>query len=149
MGSPHYTPSGTPAAGSAGNSSAMRTEFTAVETGMQVLNSIPMVSQIEDANTAGQIYVAVPWNCLVTKVLICAGANQASGGATGFTLKIGGTAVTDGTGTLATDALIGTVVTITPTALNALLQDGALELEYDGGGTPTQPCVVTFLFQRT
>lgn len=148
MTAPLYTPSGEPVAGSAGSSSILRTEFTAIETGLDQLNSYPIVSYFADANTAGQIYVAVPWDCICTKIQI---VNEVANttAATTFTAKIVGTAVTDGAATLAAAAAQATVTTITPSALNQILQGQAIELESDGGGSPVMPCQVTFLFERT
>ena len=148
MAAPHYTPSGKPVQGSAGSSKDLRDEFLLVETGIQVLNSIPIIAHFSDANTAGQVYVGVPWDCTITKVYI---TNDVSNTTTDtiFTLKIAGVAVTDGAGTLLSSAQLGTVVTITPTALNAIAAGQGLEIETDGGGSPVMPCNCTCLFERT
>jgi hypothetical protein len=42
MGSPHYTPSGAPTQGAAGASADIRSEFTAIEAGLEVLNEYPI-----------------------------------------------------------------------------------------------------------
>jgi hypothetical protein len=148
MPSPTYTPTGVPVQGSAGVSSEIRAEFTAIETGIELLNLYPMVAQFDDINTADQIYLVAPWACTVEKIYVVVNADNATAD-TVITAKIGGAAVTGGSGTILSTALAGSVLTITPTALNTLIEGGALEIETDGGGSGTVSAHITVVFKRT
>ncbi len=148
MGSPHYTPSGAPTQGAAGASADIRSEFTAIEAGLDVLNEYPIAVLFSDLNTAGQVYISVPWNCTVERVYIGLNASNSTAD-TNITLKINGTAVTSGTGVVLSTAVQGDVVTITPTALNNILIANSLEIESDGGGSGTLEANVIAVFKRT
>lgn len=148
MGSPHYTPTGTPAAGSKGQSSAMRAEFVAVESGIQVMNSIPVVVNFADFNTAASKYVAVPWACnIVGAYAVNEVANTTT--ATVLTLEIATVLVTQPTWEFGSTDAIGTVASSVPTALNSVAAGGSIEIITDGGGAPVMPGAVTLLLERT
>lgn len=148
MAAPHYTPSGNPVQGSAGDSAEFRTEFGLIETGIQVLNAIPVIGFMADANIVGQIFVPVPWACRLIKIY--ATNNVANTTAvTILTPKIGGTAVTDGGMTFGAADAIGTILSATPTALNTIAEGQALEIETDGGGASVMPVNITMLVERT
>ena len=148
MAAPHYAPSGTPASGSKGQSSAMRTEFTAIETAMQVMNSMPFVVTFDDLNTAASRFVAIPWaGNIVGAYVVNDIANTTT--KTVLTLEIATVLVTMPALEVAVTAAIGTVASAVPTALNAVAAGGAVEIITDGGGAPTMPGSVTLLITRT
>lgn len=148
MASPHYTPSGTPVSGSKGHSSAMRTEFTAIETAMQVMNSIPFVVTFDDLNTAASRFVAIPWaGKVVGAYVVNDVANTTT--KTVLTLEIATVLVTMPALEVAITAAIGTVASAVPTALNVVAAGGAVEIITDGGGSPVMPGTVTLLIERT
>jgi hypothetical protein len=148
MAAPHYTPSGDPVQGTAGSSAEFRTEFGLIETGIQVLNAIPVIGFMSDANTLGQIYIPVPWACRLIKIYAVNSIVNTTT-ATILTPKIGGTAVTDGGMTFGATDAVGTILSATPTALNTIAEGQALEIETDGGGTPVMPVNITLLVERT
>ena len=152
MASPHYTPSGAPAAGSKGQSSVMRSEFALIETAMQVMNSIPLLLTHENLNTAVPAdqshFVAVPW---ASKIVGAYAVNQATNATnpTVLTLEIGGTLVTMPAWQFGSTDVAGTVISSVPTALNILAAGEAVEIITDGGGSSSMPGAVTLLIERT
>lgn len=149
MGAPHYTPSGKPIQGSAGSSQDLRTEFGLVETGMQVMNSIPVTLYFADANLAADdTFIVVPWDCLVKTIYVVTGSGN-SIAETILTPKIATVAITGGAITIPLNALVDVVFTATPTAANAISAGQTLEIETDGGGTAVMPLVFTVLLERT
>ena len=51
--------------------------------------------------------------------------------------------------TFGATAALGTVIQATPTALNVVAADAAIEIETDGGGAPVMPVNVTLVLERT
>jgi hypothetical protein len=65
-----------------------------------------------------------------------------------LTLKINGTAVTNGTLTIAqSGSAAGDVDVMTPSALNMVAQGDAIEIETDGGSTNTVAVVLTIVIE--
>lgn len=73
MPSPHYTQTGNPRGNIFGSSKTVREEFAAIETGLEVMNSIPMVF-IDWDNTGNGVsinkYFVIPFDCILTHVHI-------------------------------------------------------------------------------
>ena len=148
MAAPHYTPSGKPVQGSNGSSKDLRDEFALVETGIQVMNALPMTVNFEDINTAGSAYIVVPWSCKITKIYaVNALANTTN--PTVLTPKIASVAVTGGGLTFGATDAEETVVSSTPTAANTVAVGGSIEIATDGGGGSVMPAVITLLLERT
>jgi hypothetical protein len=148
MAAPHYTPTGAPVSGAKGQSSVMRSEFTAIETGIQAMNSLPLVVTFDDLNTAKSRFVTAPWDGkIVAAYAVNDVANTTT--ATVLTLELGGTAVTMPTWQFGATDAIGTVASSVPTALNTFSAGDAIEVITDGGGTPTMPGSVTLVIERT
>lgn len=148
MAAPHYTPTGAPASGSKGQSSAMRAEFAAVEAGMQVMNAIPIVVAIDDFNAADSKYVVIPFaGNIVAAYAVNEAANTTT--PTVLTLELATVLVTMPAWQFgATDAL-DTVASSVPTALNAVAAGASVEIITNGGGAPVMPGTVTLLIERT
>jgi len=104
---------------------------------MRTLNDYFINFKIEDVSTAGQVYVPVPDDGKIIKVLTA--LNGAIGTAdAGLTLKIGGTAVTGGTITITqSGSAAGDVDSCVPTAANSVVEGDAIEIETDGASTNT------------
>jgi len=148
MAAPHYTPSGVPVQGSKGQSQSMRTEFVAVETALQVMNSIPFVVQFDDLNTAASKYVVIPWaGNIVGAYVVNEVANTTT--KTVITLEIATVLVTMPALEVAVTAAIGTAASAVPTATNAVAAGGTVEVITDGAGAPVMPGTVTLLIART
>ncbi len=148
MADPHYTPSGAPATGSKGKSSDMRTEFTAIETALQVMNKIPFVVTIDDFNTAGSYFVAIPFaGKIVGAYAVNKVANTST--ATVLTLELEGTLVTQPTWQFGATDAVDSVVASVPSALNAVVAGDAIEIITDGGGGSVMPGTVTLVIERT
>lgn len=102
---------------------------------MRTLNDYFLTFKIEDVSTAGQVYVPVPDNGEIIKVITALNGAIATADA-GLTLKIGGTAVTGGTVTIAqSGSAAGDVDTCEPTAANYVNEGDAIEIETDGAST--------------
>ncbi len=108
-----------------------------------------MTVEITDVSTADQRYVAPGFRGRITKAY-----SALSGAITGadatLTLKIGGTAVTDGTITITqSGSAAGDVDSCTPSAANTFQATDAIEVETDGGSTGTVEAVVTLELEAT
>jgi hypothetical protein len=152
MAAPHYVPSGAPIQGAKGQSQIIRTEFVAIETAIQVMNSIPFVVSFEDLNTnvpsAKSKFVSIPWaGNIVGAYVVNSVANSTT--KTVITLEIATVLVTMPALEVAITAAIGTVASAVPTALNSVAAGGAVEVITDGGGAPPMPGTVTLLIART
>ena len=148
MAAPHYTPSGVPVQGGKGQSITMRNEFTAIETGIQAMNSIPFVVQFDDLNTAASKYVVIPWaGNIVGAYVVNEVANTTT--KTVLTLEIATVLVTMPAFEVAVTAAVGDVGSSVPTATNAVAAGATIEVITDGGGTPVMPGAVTLLIART
>jgi len=151
MGSPHYTPTGAPIQGSFGQSKSMRDEFEAIETGIQVMNQIPVTLQWNDANNGdpgSSLFVVVPWAC---QIVAAYAVNQVANGtaATVLTLEINTIAVVHPTWEFADTDTIDTVISTVPTASNVVAAGGSIEVITDNGGSTVMPVTVTLVLERT
>lgn len=149
MGSPHYTPSGKPVAGSAGSSQDIRDEFALIEAGIDELNYYPMCLRVDDINTAQSWFIVVPWSCTFEEAHVIQYAGNATAD-TNFSFEIGGIAVTMSTALVVAAAdNIYTVNSGVASAANSIVSAQALEIITDGGGTGVVPAGITLLFRRT
>ena len=107
------------------------------------VGKIVLNGTITDVSTAGQIYVASPIAGTITKIYsVLNGA--ISGADAGLTAKIGGTAVTGGTITIANSgSAAGDVDSATPTAANVVAIGDAIEIETDGASTGAVSAFIT------
>jgi len=148
MAAPHYTPSGVPVTGSKGKSSDLRTEFAAIETGIQAMNSIPIVVAIDDFNTPASKFVAIPWaGNIVGAYAVNEVANTTT--LTALSLELETVVVTMPTWEFGSTDAVDTVISSVPTALNAVAAGNAIEIITNGGGSPVMPGTVTLLIERT
>jgi hypothetical protein len=106
-----------------------------------------ITAYLADVSTAGQIYVVAPSRGRIVRVW--SALNGAITGADSIlTLKINGTAVTNGTMTVAfTSSAAGDVDVMIPSALNLVQQGDAIEIETDGGSTGTVPVMLTIVIE--
>lgn len=103
---------------------------------------------LADVSTAGQIYVVAPFGGEIVKAYSVLNGAIATADAV-LTLKIGGTAVTGGTITIANaSSAAGDVDSCTPTAANSVTDGQAIEIETDGASTNTVPVMLTILIRR-
>lgn len=105
---------------------------------------------IADVSTAGQIYVPVPDEFEGEVVEIRSALNGAITGADSIlTAKINGTAMTNGTITIANSgSAAGDVDTCRPTSANYVSAGQAIEIETDGGSTGTVAVFGTIVIRR-
>jgi len=108
-----------------------------------------ITAHIADVSTAGQIYVTPGFRGKIVKAYTA--LNGAIGTAdAGLTLKIGGTAVTGGTITIAyTSSAAGDVDSCTPTAANSFTSAQAIEIETDGASSNAVAVTVTLELEPT
>lgn len=108
-----------------------------------------ITAYIADVSTAGQIYVTPGFRGKIV------GATTALNGAitgadAGLTLKIGGTAVTGGTITIANSgSAAGDVDSCVPTAADNFTATQAIEIETDGASTNAVAVTVTLELEPT
>lgn len=102
-----------------------------------------ITAYLADVSTAGQIYVTPGFSGKIKNAYTA--LNGAIGTADAvLTLKIGGTAVTGGTITIAyTSSAAGDVDSCTPTAANTFTASQAIEIETDGASSNTVAVMVT------
>jgi hypothetical protein len=102
-----------------------------------------ITAYLADVSTAGQIYVAPGFSGKIKKVTTV--LNSAISVANSvLTLKIGGSAVTGGSITIAhTSSASGDVDSCVPTAANSFTAAQAIEIETDGGSTDTAIVSIT------
>lgn len=102
-----------------------------------------ITAYLADVSTAGQIYVVPGFRGKIIKAYTALNG-AISGANAGLTLKIGGTAVTGGTITIAhSGSAAGDVDTCTPTALATFTSAQAIEIETDGASTDTAAVMIT------
>ena len=101
------------------------------------LNIVSLQFTIGDVSTAGQTYVPVDDQHAGEIVEITTALGGAISGAdAGLTAKIGGTAVTGGTITIANSgSAAGDVDSCAPTAANVVSNGDTIEIETDGAST--------------
>ena len=150
MASPFYTPSGVPVQGADGASADIRTEFGLIETGIDTLNLNALSAYMPDMNTAGSIYVVVPFSCQVTLIQGVLHATNSVADTT-ITFEIGGTPIVmDASGDMVFEdtATVAAIQTATPVSANQIANGGLLEIVTDGAGTNTVPVHFTITIQR-
>ncbi len=115
---------------------------------MRTLNDYFLTVELDDISTAGQKYVVAPDNGKIIKFFSVINGAIGTADAT-LTAKINGTAVTNGTLTVAySGSAAGDMDSATPSAANELLEGDVIEIETDGASTNTVPAVVTFVVRR-
>ena len=115
---------------------------------MRTLNDYFITGRISDISTAGSTFVAVPDGGRIIKIMSVLGG-AISGGNAAITFEIGGTAVTDAGFTVAhSGSAVGTMDGSTPSALNRVEEDGAIEMITDGNSTGAKTLTVTFVIRR-
>ena len=105
---------------------------------------------IADVSTAGQIYVPIPIGFDGEVVEVRTALNGAIGTAdVDLTLKVGGTAMTNGVVTIAfTGSAAGDVDSAFPSGANAVAVGDAIEIETDGASTNTIEVFGTLVIRR-
>lgn len=113
-------------------------------------NYVFLTGHIADVSTAGQIFIAIPDNCAGEVVQVSSALNGTISGADAdLTPKIGGTAMTNGTITIAqSGSAAGDVDTSRPTGARTVVPGGAVEIETDGASTGTVAVTVTIAIKR-
>lgn len=114
------------------------------------LTHVTLPFYIADVSTAGQIYVPVPNGFDGEIIEIHSALNGAITGADSvLTAKIGGTAVTNGTMTVANSgSAAGDVDSCYPTGANTVVAGGSIEIETDGASTGTVAVFGTIVIKR-
>ena len=149
MGAPHYTPSGNPVQGSLGEPKEIRDEFILIESGIQVMNDLPMNLWFEDANVDTPRFIVVPWASVIERVYVVNSVDNTVT-ATVFTLEIAGVPVVlDAALSLGATASAGTVLSANATSANVVAAGGSVEVISDNGGSAVMPCTVTLAMRRT
>ena len=105
---------------------------------------------IADVSTAGQIFVPIPTGFDGTVVEVRTALNGAIGTAdVDLTLKVGGTAMTNGVVTIAfTGSAAGDVDSAFPSGANAVRVGEAIEIETDGASTNAIEVFGTLVIRR-
>ena len=105
---------------------------------------------IADVSTAGQVYVPIPTGFDGTIIEVqTALATAITGADAGLTLKIGGTAVTNGTITITqSGSAAGDVDSCSPTGANAVRVGEAIEIETDGASSTASVITGTIVIRR-
>jgi len=115
---------------------------------MRTLNDYFLTAEIDDVSTSGQIYIPVPDDGKIIKIMSALGG-AITGADAGLTAKIGGTAVTGGTITIANSgSAAGDVDTCAPTAANQVVEGQAIEIETDGASTNAVAVGITVVIRR-
>ena len=104
---------------------------------MRTLNDYFIYGKIEDVSTAGQIYLPVPDDGKIIKIM--SALNGAIGTANAvLTAKINGTAVTGGAITITqSGSAAGDQDSVTPSAANYVAEGDKLEIETNGASSNT------------
>lgn len=112
------------------------------------LNGSSVNVHMADANTAGSVYVVVPYAGTITGLsVVNFAANTTT--KTVFTAKIATVSVTHPAWEVAVTAAAGVGVTVVPTAANTVTAGAVVEIASDGGGSPVMPCQITLTILRT
>lgn len=113
---------------------------------MRTLNDYFLTTKIEDVSTAGQVYVAVPDDGKVIKVISALNGTIATADAV---LTVKGAEGTMGTITIEdSGSAAGDVDTLEPSANNNVLEDGTIEIETNGASSNTISVDVTLIVRR-
>ena len=103
--------------------------------------------EISDISTAGQIFVFPGFQGKIKNIRSVLNGTIATADAV-LTAKIDGVAVTDGAITVAfSGSVAGDTDTATPTALNFVTQNQAIEIETDGASTNAIAVVLTIEYE--
>ena len=113
---------------------------------MGTLNDFFRTGEIADVSTAGQIYIPVPDDGRIIKVMSALGGTIATADAD-LTIKTAqGTA---GTITItASGSAAGDVDSVAPTSNNQVVEGGTIEIETDGASTNTIAAGITIIIRR-
>jgi hypothetical protein len=106
-------------------------------------DAVVITAYLADVSTASQIYVCPGF---AGKIVRCTTAlnNAITGADAAVTLKIGGTAVTNGAITITqSGSASGDIDECLPTALNTFTASQAVEIETDGASSTTAAVMVT------
>ena len=115
---------------------------------MRTLNDYFLTSTIADISTASSTFVPVPDGGKVIKIITALQGAIGTANAA-ITFEIGGTAITGGAITVTqSGSAAGDIDTATPTAANAVAEDGTIELITDGASTNPSNLLVTFVIRR-
>ncbi len=110
---------------------------------------IPISGVIVDVSTAGSIWIISPVAGKVNRIVSVIDGTIATAPAV-LDPQIGGTSITGGGISIADgSSAAGDVDTATPTALNVVAANGAIEIATSGASTNTVACHVTCLIQPT
>jgi hypothetical protein len=113
---------------------------------MRTLNDYFIYGKIEDVSTAGQIYIPVPDDGQIIKVITALNGAIATADATLTVKTAEGTA---GTITIANSgSAAGDVDSLEPTSNNNVLEDGTIEIETDGASTNTISVDIVVIVRR-
>lgn len=113
---------------------------------MRTLNDYFIYGKIEDVSTAGQIYIPVPDDGRIIKVITALNGAITSGDAVLTVKTAEGSA---GTITIANSGSgAGDVDTLAPTSNNNVLEEGTIEIETDGGSTNTVSVDIVCIVRR-
>jgi hypothetical protein len=115
---------------------------------MRTLNDYFLTGTIDDVSTAFTSRIAVPDGGRVIKIITVLGGTI-SGANAGITAKVGTTAMTGGTITVAySGSAAGDVDTCEPTGANNVEQDGYIGIATDGASTGTHSLHYTIIIRR-
>lgn len=114
------------------------------------LRDVFLTGYLSDVSTAGQIYVPIPAGCEGEIIEARSALNGAITGADAtLTLKIGGTAVTNGSITVTqSGSAAGDVDVCNPSGARTVRAGDAVEIETDGGSTGAVAVMVTLVIRR-
>lgn len=116
---------------------------------MKSLNSYFLTTTISDVSTAKSVFLPIPDGGEIVKIDTILQGAIASVDAE-LTFEIGGTAMTNSAITVAfTSSAAGDHDSSKPSALNTVLEGGALEIITDGGSTNAVDVTVTVEISRT
>jgi len=115
---------------------------------MRTLNDYFIYGKIEDVSTAGQIYIPVPDDGKIIKIM--SALNGALGTADAvLTSKIDGTAVTDGAITITqSGSAAGDQDSCSPSAANHVVEGDKLEIETNGASANTISVDICVIVRR-
>jgi hypothetical protein len=115
---------------------------------MRTLNDYFLTVKMSDVSTAGSVYVAVPDGGRVIKIYSVLGGTIATADAV-ITAKVGSTAMTDGTITIAySGSATGDIDTCEPSGANNVEDGGYITLTTNGASTNTHTADFTIVIRR-
>ena len=115
---------------------------------MRTLNDYFITVKMSDVSTASSVYVAVPDGGKVFNIYSVLGGTIATANAV-ITAKVGSTAMTDGTITIAySGSATGDVDSCEPSAANIVEEGGYITLTTSGASTNTHTADFTIVIRR-